>query len=301
MYKSQLIKLADFKEIKIEVDTLGTPMSEEKIQGLLSKLAKRNIIIADADRIEKGDIVTINLTSVEEKFNKKNLPVTVGIGLFNLDLENKLLAMVKDESRILDINGIEVKVEVKSVKRRIIPEITNELIGGIGIEGVTTVEEYKEFLINEDLRRQRMEILPGKSVEYVINNSQYDISEDDVAAMYEEEIKGLEAQAQLEKITAEEFVKEVYGITLEEFTNWIKDNLSITIKHMLIGMEYEKQKNALLTEEIYETELRAYAEENQIELDKAKEIISYKLYHTRWYPMKANETIIGYWKKELDI
>lgn len=300
MYKSKLIKLADFKGMEVELDTLGTPMNEEKIQGILNKLAKGKVSISHVDIIEKGDVVTLDLTSDEGKFNKRNLPVTVGIGLFNSELENQIIGMRKDESQTLNIKGNDVIVEVKSVKRRIIPEITNELIMDIGIEGVTTVEEYRDYLINEDLKQQRMEILPQKSLEYVINNSQYIISEDDIESVYEEEIKGLEAQAELDDITTEVYVKEVYGITLEEFTKWIRENLPMTIKHMLIGMEYTKQNNLEFTEDIYEAELRQYAEGNDIEVDKARNISSYKLHHTRWYPMKANEIIIGYWKKELN-
>lgn len=299
MYKSKLIKLANFEDMEVEVDRLGIPMTEEKIETMLNKIAKKNIIMDEVDKVEKGDILILDLSSHEEKFNKKNLPVTVGIGLFNLEIEKELLGMKKAQSRLLNLNGTDIKVEVKSIKRRRIPEVTDELIEKMNINGVNTLEKYKELLIKEDLKAQRMDILPQKSLEYVINNSTYIISEDDMEALYKEEIKELEAQANLEKTTSEEYVKDIYGITLEEFTAWIKENLTMTLKHMLIGMEYENKNNAYLTEEIYETELNTYAEENQIELYKAKEIISYKLYHTRWYPMKANEAIIGYWKNKL--
>lgn len=299
MFESKVIKLTDFRDMEITEEMQGKALSEEEIKDILNKLAKKNVVTAEVDSIEKGDFVILDLKGEETKFNKNGLQINVGLGLFNKELEDEILGMEKNENKTLTINDKEVKVGVKSIKRRSIPEVTDELIAGLHIEGVNTIGEYKEYLRDKDIKEKRMNIIPFKSFEYIVENSEYNILDEDLKSLYDEEVRSLEAQASFYNKTLEEFVKEVYEISTEGILKWLEDTTPEKLNQILVGMEFAREDDKMLTQEIYDEEIKTSAQEGNVSFDKAKEMHSHMLFQGSWYPLKAMERIHEYWKEEI--
>ncbi|WP_312113426.1 hypothetical protein [Brevibacillus reuszeri] len=73
MFKSKLVKLADYREMKITDDMRETPLDDEEIKVKIDKLAKRNVVTTDVEMIEKGDYAIVDLKENKENFNKRIL------------------------------------------------------------------------------------------------------------------------------------------------------------------------------------------------------------------------------------
>lgn len=165
MISSRLVKFEDYQDMETTDDIQGTPMSEEKIHETFIRMMKRNVVTTDVETIDKGDFVVIDLTGDKEFLNKKNLMLTVGLGMFNSDFENEIIGMKKDEIKTIYIHDNTVIVEVKSVKRRSLAKVTDELIASLGIDGINTVYDYREYLINNDLKYQMIRNVSKKAID----------------------------------------------------------------------------------------------------------------------------------------
>lgn len=296
MFKSKLINLVDYKDMEITEDMCGTPLNEEELQGMLEKIAKRNVITIDVEVVENGDLIVIDIDSHGERL-QRDLPITIGLGLFNIDIESKIIGMKKNEKKSIDYNGAEVSVEVKSIKRRIPAELTDEIIVSLNIEGVNSVNSYKKYLIEKDLYEKKLRILCQKGIDFVLDNSEFYISEDDILVCYEENMKAYIHQAASEQMTLDEFTKTLSGLTIEEFKQKKKSEAPMSIKYMLVGKEYAKKDvNLLYDEEKYETYIQEMTDSSQMTIEEAKRNFSFELFQLMMYKGAAITEIFKYFE-----
>lgn len=297
MFKSKLLKLADLSKMKITDDMSGTPMDDKEIKAIFDRLARRNVVTTDVEIIENGDLAILDLKGNEEKYNKKNFALTVGLGLFNTEFENQIIGMKKGESKSLSINGNDVLVEIKTIKRRSPGEITDDVIRSLNIDGVTTVSGYREYLIEKDLKEKRVQIIGQAAENFILSNSEYSISEEDISLLYEQNINNLSIDAELNKKTLEEYAK-AFGFTVEKLKQMVTEPIPKYIKLMLIGREYAKEDNNLQSnEEKYEQYLKDEAESRSISFEDAKRKNPYESFIINAYRSKVYIKIYDFCQK----
>jgi hypothetical protein len=81
------------------------------------------------------------------------MPVPVGNGLLNADLEAALIGMAAGESKTLSVDGSDVTVTVEKIVRTVLPELTDETVAGFGMEGVATVADLRRYCIGRQVER----------------------------------------------------------------------------------------------------------------------------------------------------
>lgn len=296
MFKSRLVKLAKFEVINVSEVMQGTPIGEDEIRVILDNLAKKHVTItsSDVDAIEKGVPVTLDLSGSETKFNRKNLSLTVGLGLFNAELENQIIGMKKGEKKTLNINGNDVLVEVKTVMRRNVPKVTDQIVASLNIEGVNTIKDYKEHVINKDLKEQKVQNILLKGPKYLLENSEYDISGDDISFINEEQKKSLIHTAKLRDMTLEQLLKR-NGTSLEKLAEKTEER----IKYTLIGMEYAKEDNSLFNQEMYDDRIKNASEIQKVSKEDAIKTNPYVLQAIGYYVGKMQEEVFKFLKDEI--
>lgn len=278
LFKSKLTRLADFKEMDISKEMANVEMDPMEIQKSLTKIVKKYVVMKDADSVQKGDFVTVDLKSDEKRYNKIDVPINIGSGLFDLEFETNVVDIKKGENRDIKINGFDVNVTVKSIKRRVVPEITDEMIMDLHIEGISTVNDYKNYIVEKASKEKNFEIITTKAIDYVIEQSEFIISEEDVSTLYPEEMKGKEAFCELQNTTLEELFAKPQGLSLEEFMEREKVNCVMYIKLMLIGMEYAKEDKTEYNEATYKEYIENFSKGKGISIDKAQSLFSYIRY-----------------------
>lgn len=144
-------KAPDLQAALAAVD--ATLPSEAEVGEIMRKrLTKGALVltILGADEpIQEGDAVIFSVTGGTGKYNKPKLMVTVGQGLYNKDIEAGMIGRHTGDSYGAQAEGTAVSITIQEVRRKTVPELTDEMAAAMGIEGVSTVAEYKAHLTNE--------------------------------------------------------------------------------------------------------------------------------------------------------
>ncbi|PWW32700.1 MULTISPECIES: hypothetical protein [Paenibacillus] len=279
MLKSKLIKLANYKDMEITDDVRGEPLNEIEVEGYLDKLAKRNVVTTEVEKIESGDFAVLNLKSEHEKFNRKNLKLTVGLGMFNSELETQVVGMSRGEVKTLNVHGHDVLVDVKGVQRRSLAEVSNDIISSLNIKGVTTVSEYKAHLINKDLKEKRTSAICQNIVDFVLNNSEFEISDEDSSYLYQLQLNAYELFSRRENVSLEELVNQYYGKSVDEFKKSLMIGTPNSIKYILLFLEYNKEdQNLQSIQAQYEEQIKEDSAMHGISIEEAKESHPYDFF-----------------------
>ena len=122
---------------------MGAPftMDEEELKERLDRLRSRHGLMTEAGRVEPDDFVTLDSESDTPKFQKTNLNLRVGRGLFSPELEQAILGMAPGETQELALPEARARVTIRSVKRRVLPPLTDETVAAWGLEGISTLAE----------------------------------------------------------------------------------------------------------------------------------------------------------------
>ncbi|GGH50237.1 hypothetical protein GCM10008014_15200 [Paenibacillus silvae] len=280
MLASTLIELVDYRQFNITDDMRGVPLTESELNERLDKIAKRNVVTTEVDIIEDGDSVVLDIKGDRDELNRNNLTLTIGLGLFDVEVEKQLIGMEKGETRSLKWKEQEdVVVEVKSVKRRSLAELTDNIISSLNIDGVNTVEEYKKSLLEEDLREKRLMAVTRDAIDYVLNNSKFNIAEQDISYLYDLTLKAYRNLANKEEMTLEEMAERYFRKSEEELKTKIREDLYTTIKYVLIAFDYDKDKPLIsIIKEEYEKQVKEDSRVHAQTLEEAKEKNPYDYY-----------------------
>lgn len=151
-----LLREFDFRQADIPEKLLVLQIDQAVIDKGMSDAADRFLTIQPAgDGIQAGDIVRISFPDEGAGGGTAQAQFSVGRHFFDQVLEDALTGMTVGQTAELNVKGQKKPVSVLSVKRRHIPPLTDEAIAGMGIEGVTTIDGYRQHLIDRAAQRMR--------------------------------------------------------------------------------------------------------------------------------------------------
>lgn len=213
--KSYINSLADYKDFPFDREvTLSCP--EGYIEKQLKRIMRANKIVMDVSVLEKGDVAVIDLESSLERYNRTNLILTVGSGLFDKELEAQLIGKTTGETFELTVKDTAVKITVVSGKRTVFPEPTDEAVKAYAatvenMEGVETVAQFCECVKQLYFKEEKQNIIFGTLnavQDYVLTHSDWEFDPDELQEMYDSMLENMEQMAQ-----------EAYGKTFAEMTD----------------------------------------------------------------------------------
>lgn len=283
--KSKVISYAQYKDL--DLDQLIPPFEyeTEKLEKDVSTLLKKHAEMVDADSVEEYDFVTLSCKSDMPRFNKSNITLRVGKGLFNRELEKALIGIHKGENKQIVVGGANVQVDITKITRAIEPSLNDETVASWNIKGVKTVAQLKNKLKTD----QRLTFIEDYSesitseIMTVINEqSQFDLNEEDIAASKEEGRKMLWSMLDGCGVNADtatdEEVTAVSGMTLEENITHMENMFVDGLKSTLIAMEYAKKAELAFDPDMYEKRLSEQAEFMEISIAEMKKIFTEKVF-----------------------
>ncbi|MCH5324884.1 MAG: hypothetical protein J1E39_06670 [Eubacterium sp.] len=213
--KSYINSLVDFKTFEFEREVkLSCP--EEYIEKQLKRITRANKTTEDVTVLEKGDVAVIGLESSLERYNRPQLTLAVGSGLFDKELEAQLVGKNVGETFTVTVKETAVKVNVISGKRTVFPAPTDEAVKKYAetaedLEGIETVAQFREHVKQQYFDEQQQKTVFGTlndMVEYVLTNSDWEFDETELEEMYNNMLADMEQMAQ-----------EIYGKTFAELTD----------------------------------------------------------------------------------
>ena len=305
--KSRAIKIFDFHDVDAGQYAEPFSMSEEALDEKLKKLLLRHAAPVDAETVEEEDIVTVDTVSEAPRFNKKGVQLKVGRGLYSPELEKELIGMTVGEEKTVMIPAGEVLVTVRSVSRKVVPELTDGAAASLGINGVSTANELKAF-VEDSARAQYVEDnAENIAVELSMESnarSEFEFDPDELETVKAEGrslADDMLRSAGLDPETAtDEEVEAVAGRTKAEHYALL-DALSIDgLKSAVIGSVMMETDGEDIKPGEYEEAVKDCAEGMGISAEEAEAVITYPKFLRQRAGNYRFEAIIEYVKNYLE-
>lgn len=286
------VKLGDYKELHVEKEAVEVTDEavEEQVQGLRSRHAKM-VEAEEGAVIEKGDFAIIDFAGTVdgEPFSGgegKGYPLEVGSNSFIPGFEDQLVGLKKGDSTDVDVAFPEeyfvkelagkqaiFKVNVQDVKRKELPELTDEYVAANS--ECKTVEElrasYKERM--QKAAENNSQIAYEKAlIDLAVANAEFEVPEimieDRVTQMIDEMRMSLEAR----KLTLEQYMQ-YSGIDMKQLRERQHDAAVENVKTDLVLDAIAKAENIQVSMEDVDSELSAIASQHGATLEDVKKII----------------------------
>lgn len=286
------VKLGDYKELHVEKEAVEVTDEavEEQVQGLRSRHAKM-VEAEEGAVIEKGDFAIIDFAGTVdgEPFSGgegKGYPLEVGSNSFIPGFEDQLVGLKKGDSTDVDVTFPEeyfvkelagkqaiFKVNVQDVKRKELPELTDEYV--TANSDCKTVEElrasYKERM--QKAAENNAQIAYEKAlIDLAVANAEFEVPEimieDRVTQMIDEMRMSLEAR----KLTLEQYMQ-YSGIDMKQLRERQHDAAVENVKTDLVLDAIAKAENIQVSMEDVDSELSAIASQHGATLEDVKKII----------------------------
>lgn len=286
------VKLGDYKELHVEKEAVEVTDEavEEQVQGLRSRHAKM-VEAEEGAVIEKGDFAIIDFAGTVdgEQFSGgegKGYPLEVGSNSFIPGFEDQLVGLKKGDSTDVDVTFPEeyfvkelagkqaiFKVNVQDVKRKELPELTDEYVAANS--DCKTVEElrasYKERM--QKAAENNAQIAYEKAlIDLAVANAEFEVPEimieDRVTQMIDEMRMSLEAR----KLTLEQYMQ-YSGIDMKQLRERQHDAAVENVKTDLVLDAIAKAENIQVSMEDVDSELSAIASQHGATLEDVKKII----------------------------
>lgn len=286
------VKLGDYKELHVEKEAVEVTDEavEEQVQGLRSRHAKM-VEAEEGAVIEKGDFAIIDFAGTVdgEPFSGgegKGYPLEVGSNSFIPGFEDQLVGLKKGDSTDVDVTFPEeyfvkelagkqaiFKVNVQDVKRKELPELTDEYVAANS--DCKTVDElrasYKERM--QKAAENNAQIAYEKAlIDLAVANAEFEVPEimieDRVTQMIDEMRMSLEAR----KLTLEQYMQ-YSGIDMKQLRERQHDAAVENVKTDLVLDAIAKAENIQVSMEDVDSELSAIASQHGATLEDVKKII----------------------------
>ena len=218
------VKLGKYKELKVKKDKVEVKKEEieHEITHILDRYAE---LVSKEGAVEVGDTAIIDFKGFKdnEAFDggsAEGYSLEIGSHSFIPGFEEGIVGMKKGEQKDINLSfpedymakelaGQEVvfNVKVNDIKKRVIPELTEEFFKDLDMEGVTNKEEL-ENVIKEELTVQKEYQVENKFVEDLLakasKNMTIELDEEIIEAekerMYKEFVQKLSMQGINEKL-----------------------------------------------------------------------------------------------------
>lgn len=180
------VELGDYKNLGYHVEEVS--VTDGDVEAELDKLKeqKAELEIKEEGELENGDISVIDYEGFKdgvpfEGGKGENFELTIGSGQFIPGFEEQLIGMKTEEEKEINVTFPEnyhveelkgqpviFKVKLHEIKKKVLPELDEELIKDLKIENINTLDELKEYY-RANLLKSRKDWAENKALDEAIN------------------------------------------------------------------------------------------------------------------------------------
>ena len=268
----EYVTLGDYKGL--EVVSTTSVVSDKEVESyityMLSMSGSREEIM-DRDVIEQGDIANIDYVGKKDGVafdggTAEGYYLEIGSGTFIPGFEEGLVGVKKGETVDLNLTfpesyhseelaGAEVvfTVTVNGIYRNATPEFNDEFVATLGIDGVTTTDDYRVYLKNlmeENEKETALQDVQMQLFNMIIENAEISgIPEKLIDKFYDININNMNYQASMYGMDLESFVSSYYGMDAATFENEATAAAEISAKQALVCLKIAADENIVVTDE----------------------------------------------------
>ena len=309
------VKIGKYKSLGVKKEK--PEVSDEEVEHELGHLKEQFVDIKTLDdktKIKEGHTAVIDFEGFLNKEAFKggkgeNYSLTVGSHTFIPGFEEGLIGLKKGDKKDLvvtfpenyqsdDLKGKEVtfKVEVKEVKERIMPEFNDDFFKDLGVGGVTSLDELKNYikenLIAEKTKRIDDEYL-FKCLDKINETTKYEIPSEMTEDETNRLVREFSEKLQMQGLRLEDYLK-FSNSDIDKFKESLKDEADKRIGYRLIIDEVVAKEKLEISDKELEEGLKKSAEQYGVTADEfVKQIGSKDLFRYDLLMRKAMEVITG--------
>ena len=309
--ESRVIKLYDFRQLDLSAYQQKFCADEQMIQREWKNLQNKHSEWEQGNVIRDGDIAVCNLRSGRAKFQKEGLKLVAGSGMFHKGLEQELIGMEIGQEKTVELMledaVAEVEIQILDVRRRKVPDVTDALAEESGIEGVHTVDAFRQYYINQQKEKFLEEIkYPALhyAVQTIFDKSDILIKKQDwenAVSMELEKYRELCRQEglTLEEMTEKDFEGKIPVKSYDQLLCMVQDHNWESMMGYAVGKEYAKGEAYAPTPEEYEREMEDYASFWRCSVEEAKKINAYPYFEFTQYINRFYQALTDYVEKQI--
>ncbi len=285
------IKLGEYKELEIEAPQVSVTKEDEERE--LSALQEQNAIVMDKDEgeVDAGNVVTVDYVELDDDGNevadtkREDFVFTQGSGYNLYKIDDDVVGMKIGEEKTIDkefpddfenqdLAGTKkkLKIHVKTIKERQLPELDDELAQDIS-DKYETLDDLKKDIrkrLDDTVSSRLRQIKVNALIERISDASEVPVPESMVAAELEnswrnflQQFGGQEEQV-LRMLQAQNRSKE------DVLADW-REGAADRIKSQLIVQKLTEEEKTEVTDEEVEAELQSQAESGSVTAEQARE------------------------------
>lgn len=149
--KSKAVSIYDYHQVDISRFITGFSVDEAQYRKDLERILRRFGRRESVSQVGSGDAVIVNSRSTLPRFCWDGMTVMVGKGILNREFEAQLIGMTVGERKTVFVDGGEASVEIVSVTRTVLPELTDEIVASFQMEGISTVSDLRRYCIGKQV------------------------------------------------------------------------------------------------------------------------------------------------------
>ncbi|MEG0527873.1 MAG: trigger factor [Longicatena sp.] len=288
------VKLGKFKGLDIKKDEVK--VDDADVTADVERLAERfaDLVVKEEGKVENGDTAVIDFEGFKDEVpfeggKGEDYPLVIGSGSFIPGFEEQVLGMKSGDTKDLNVTFPEeyqaaelagqpvvFKVTVKEIKSKVLPEINDELIKQAKIEGVETVDAYKEYAkknLEESKEREATQKFENDILTAVTEASEVEIPDVMIEDETDNLVRDFEQRLQSQGFGMEQFLQ-ITGNTVEGIREEMKKDAFGKVKVRLVLEAIAAEEKIEVSEADIEKELETVANTYNMPLEKVKELIS---------------------------
>jgi trigger factor len=290
------IKLGEYKNLKVEL--LPVEPSKAEIEAEIGRKLEQNaeMVIKEEGVIASGDTAVFDFSgSVNgEKFEggtAENHEMVIGSGSFIPGFEDQMIGMASGEEKDVVVTFPEdyqekslagkeavFAVKIHEIKQRVIPTLDQDFVKELNLDGVDTVEAYKQHVLEEMKafkEKQNEEHLRQTVIAKATENAEFDLP----VEMIKDEAKTMKENTmnQIKQYGLDfNMYLQYMGKTEEEFEKELEEQAKKTLSEQFVVNEIAKAEGLTASKEEIENKYLEIVEQyksQNVTLEQAKNAI----------------------------
>ena len=254
--EAPIVTLGEYKNIKVEKSEIK--VSEDDVNAELKRLQQKNaeVSIKESGTVETGNIATIDFEGFVdgvafEGGKAEKYDLEIGSNSFIPGFEDQIVGMKAGEEKDINVKFPEnyanhlagkdatFKIKLHEVKEKVLPEINDELALDANYEGVSNLEELKEFYkkqITESKEKEANEAATNKLIEIIIKNAEFSVAEEIVQDEASHQLDDIKHQLSHRNMSLESYL-EMVNMTNDSLMSKLKEDALRNLKYAFIIMK----------------------------------------------------------------
>ena len=227
--KTNLISVPDWNSALRGIGWSDAPTAADIENRVIKELTRGKVTFVDAETapVENGFRVTLHTESALPKFNRDKVTVTVGSGLYDRTVEGRLLDMRVGDSAQVIVKDEPVRFTVLKAEQKHVPELTDEMVRELSIEGVDTLPAYRDYMARK-IKTAYASGLLEQLLEKLVSASVFsETDEADIEKVIDLEYAPLNARFGLDKLTPEAWKNDLGRTELKAYYEQIYPDVAI--------------------------------------------------------------------------